>query len=179
MLDIMMGKMSGFQLEEKVRKERKLQTPIIFLTARDTENDTLTGFSLGADDYIPKPFSVKQVIARVKAVLKRSGNEGENSEEIIINDMNIYPREKRVTLNQNTLLFTRREFDILLLLSHSPRKVFSREEIMANVWEEGVIVSDRTVDVNITRIRKKLGPYGKGLINRSGYGYCFDPDLLK
>lgn len=179
MLDIMMGKMSGFQLAEKVRKERKLQTPIIFLTAKDTENDTLTGFSLGADDYIAKPFSVKQVIARVKAVLKRSGNKGVGSDELIIKDMHIYPREKRVTLNQNSLLFTRKEFDILLLLSHSPRKVFSREEIMANVWEDGVIVSDRTVDVNITRIRKKLGSYGKGLINRSGYGYCFDPDLLK
>jgi len=174
LLDVMMGKMSGFRLAEKIRKERKLSVPIIFLTAKDTDNDALTGFSLGADDYISKPFSVRQVIARVKAVLNRTKSTGRTEENIVIEKMLIDVNSKQVIIGNKQVNLTKKEFEILLLLVESQERVFSREEIMDYVWKDDVIVGDRTVDVNITRIRKKLGSYGQALVNRSGYGYCFD-----
>ena len=174
LLDVMMGKMSGFRLAEKLRKERKLYIPIIFLTAKDTDNDALTGFSLGADDYVSKPFSVRQVIARVKAVLNRTKSTGRKDENIKIEQMEVDVNSKKVKIGNMPVNLTRKEFEILLLLIENQDKVFSREEILDYVWKDDVIVSNRTVDVNITRIRKKLGEYGKALINRSGYGYCFD-----
>ncbi len=174
LLDVMMGKMSGFRLAEKIRKERKLSVPIIFLTAKDTDNDALTGFSLGADDYISKPFSVRQVIARVKAVLNRTKSTGRTEENIVIEKMLIDVNSKQVIIGNKPVNLTKKEFEILLLLVESQERVFSREEIMDYVWKDDVIVGDRTVDVNITRIRKKLGSYGQALVNRSGYGYCFD-----
>ncbi len=178
LLDVMMGKMSGFRLAEKIRKERKLYIPIIFLTAKDTDNDALTGFSLGADDYVSKPFSVRQVIARVKAVLKRTKSTGRKDENIRIEQMEVDVNSKRVKINNKQVNLTKKEYEILLLLIENQDKVFSREEIMDYVWKDDVIVSNRTVDVNITRIRKKLGEYGKALINRSGYGYCFDSNKI-
>ena len=178
LLDVMMGKMSGFRLAEKVRKERNLETPIIFLTARDTENDLLTGFSLGADDYIPKPFSVREVIARVKAIFKRVGAKGEMEEDIVIDSLTIDVKGKRVLLNNKSVDLTRTEFEIMMLLASHPERIFSRDDIIHSVWRDDVVVSDRTVDVHIARIRKKLGDYGKVLVNRSGYGYRFEPDEI-
>ncbi len=178
LLDVMMGKMSGFRLAEKVRKERNLETPIIFLTARDTENDLLTGFSLGADDYIPKPFSVREVIARVKAIFKRVGAKGEMEEDIVIDSLTIDVKGKRVLLNNNSVNLTRTEFEIMMLLASHPERIFSRDDIIHSVWRDDVVVSDRTVVVHIARIRKKLGDYGKVLVNRSGYGYRFEPDEI-
>ncbi len=177
-LDIMMGKMSGFKLADKIRKERKLSVPIIFLTAKDTENDTLTGFSLGADDYISKPFSIKQVIARVKAVLNRTGSSGKTEENIMVKNLKIDIDSKKLIIDNTPVNLTKKEFDILKLLIENQGKIFSREEIMDYVWKDDVIVSNRTVDVNIARMRKKLGKYGKALVNRSGYGYCFEADNI-
>lgn len=172
----MMEGMSGFKMAEKVRKELHLNVPIIFLTAKDTENDMLTGFSLGADDYIPKPFSIKEVSARVKAVLKRSGNADipEIKRIVEAGDLLIDLTTKNVTLNGKSILLTKKEFEILSTMAQSPGRIFSREDFLSKVWNDDGYVLERTVDVHITRLRKKLGDFGKHIINRSGYGYCFE-----
>jgi DNA-binding response OmpR family regulator len=175
LLDVMMGKMSGFKLAEKLRKERKMDIPIIFLTAKNTENDTLTGFNLGADDYIPKPFSIKEVIARVKAVIKRTSDEFESKEQlIIIKGLILDKVKKKLFVDNKTVYLTKKEFEILQLLMQYIGRIFSRDEILDRIWKNEVIVIDRTVDVNITRLRKKIGKYGKYIVSRSGYGYCFE-----
>ena len=176
LLDVMMEGMSGFKMAEKVRKELHLNVPIIFLTAKDTENDMLTGFNLGADDYIPKPFSIKEVSARVKAVLKRSGNADipEIKRIVEAGDLLIDLTTKNVTLNGKSILLTKKEFEILSTMAQSPGRIFSREDFLSKVWNDDGYVLERTVDVHITRLRKKLGDFGKHIINRSGYGYCFE-----
>lgn len=176
LLDVMMEGMTGFKMAEKVRKELHLATPIIFLTAKDTENDMLTGFSLGADDYISKPFSIKEVSARVKAVLKRTDNPDipEQKRMIEAGELQIDLTTKTVTLGKNTVLLTKKEFEILSTMARSPGRVFSREDFLNKVWVDEAYVLERTVDVHITRLRKKLGDFGKHIVNRSGYGYCFE-----
>jgi two-component system, OmpR family, alkaline phosphatase synthesis response regulator PhoP len=179
LLDIMMGKMSGFRLAEVIRKERKLTVPIVFLTAKDTENDTLTGFSLGADDYIAKPFSVRQVIARVKAVLKRTRSVGREEENINVHELEIDVNSKLVSLHKKPIELTKKEFEILRLLIENQDRIFSREDIMERIWESDVIVDSRTVDVHITRLRKKLENYSEMIVSRKGYGYSFNPEKAK
>lgn len=176
LLDVMMEGMTGFKMAEKVRKELHLAIPIIFLTAKDTENDMLTGFSLGADDYISKPFSIKEVSARVKAVLKRTDNPDipEQKRVIEAGDLQIDLTTKTTTLGKNTILLTKKEFEILSTMAQSPGRVFSREDFLNKVWIDEAYVLERTVDVHITRLRKKLGDFGKHIVNRSGYGYCFE-----
>lgn len=179
LLDVMMGEMSGFRLADRLRKEpRTASLPIIFLTARDTENDLLTGFSLGADDYIPKPFSLREVAARVKAVLRRTlPPDGEEAaERIAWRGLLLDTRRKSVSVDGVPVSLTKKEFEILRLLLGSPGRVFSREEILARIWNDEAYVLDRTVDVNITRLRKKIGPYGRNILTRLGYGYCFQGD---
>ena len=173
LLDVMMGGMSGFRLAEKLRKQDNL-TPIIFLTAKDTENDMLTGFSIGGDDYIPKPFSVKEVIARVKAVLKRSRTESQVTPALLeYDDVQLNPETKQLKLKDIPVILTKKEFEILYLLMKYPERVFTREEILDRVWKDEGYVLERTVDVHITRLRKKMGAFASCINNRSGYGYCF------
>ena len=176
LLDIMMEGMSGFKMAEKVRKELRLNIPIIFLTAKDTENDMLTGFSIGADDYISKPFSIKEVSARVKAVLKRAGSKQipEKPKQITIGELLIDLSTKTVLLEGRPILLTKKEFEILSMMAKSPGRIFSRDEILGKAWDDDGYVLERTVDVHITRLRKKLGEFGKHIVNRSGYGYCFE-----
>ena len=175
LLDVMMGAMSGFRLADKLRKELNNPVPIIFLTAKDTENDLLTGFSLGADDYISKPFSINELTARVKAVLKRSSSDKiNNGIPVRYGDMELDTVRKRVVISDEKIELTRKEFEIIRLLLENPGKIFSREEILGKVWEKDVIVTNRTVDVNITRLRSKLGRYGASLKNKTGYGYYFE-----
>lgn len=175
LLDVMMEGMSGFKMAEKIRRDQHKTIPIIFLTAKDTENDMLTGFSIGGDDYIAKPFSIKEVIARVKAVLKRTGIAGATTEqEMTIGDLVINTVTKNVTLKGQAILLTKKEFEILSIMAKSPNRIFSREEILGRVWEDDGYVLERTVDVHITRLRKKLGEFGKHIANRSGYGYCLE-----
>lgn len=173
-LDVMMPGMSGFKLAEVIRRDKKLTTPIIFLTAKDTENDLLTGFNIGADDYMAKPFSIKELQARVQAVLMRSLQGGLDFEEsqIEIGTLLIDLDTKQVFVNGEPIDLTKKELEILILLARDPSKVFSREEILARVWREDVFVMERTIDVHITRIRKKLRGSGVKIINRSGFGYC-------
>jgi two-component system alkaline phosphatase synthesis response regulator PhoP len=176
-LDVMMGKISGFSLAQRIRKELKIETPIIFLTARDTENDILTGFNLGADDYITKPFSIKTLQARVKAVLKRVPTnqiEVTTTSSLNIGALVIDFETKRLHIGDRKVELTRREYEILLLLAKSPGRIFSREEILRRIWESDVIVIDRTVDVNMTRLRRKMEKYGSYLRNKPGFGYYFE-----
>lgn len=174
LLDVMMGEMNGFKMASLLRKNEKLKhIPIIFLTAKDTEDDKLMGFNIGADDYISKPFSIREVIARVKAVLRRS-SEKETPEILQFENLYIDPTKKRAFIGQNELPLTKKEFEILSLLLSHPGQVFSREEILSKIWTDEVYVLDRTIDVNITRLRKKIGEYGKHIVTRLGYGYCFE-----
>lgn len=175
LLDIMMGPISGFKFADKLRKELKINIPIIFLTAKDNENDLLTGFSLGADDYIAKPFSVNELTARVRAVLKRTHQEKVKPEPIIkFKDIELDTIRKRLIINDNRIELTKKEYEILKILLENQGKVFSREDILNLVWGNDVIVTERTVDVNITRLRVKLGPFGQNLRNKTGYGYYFE-----
>ncbi|WP_302546951.1 response regulator transcription factor [Coprobacter fastidiosus] len=176
MLDVMMGEINGFKMANIIRKDdNKAKIPIIFLTAKDTENDRLTGFNLGADDYISKPFSIREVIARVKAVLRRTATDNNTSQETLSFDqLLVNIPQKKVTIKGEEITLTKKEFEILKLLLGNQGHVFSREEILSRVWSDEVYVLDRTIDVNITRLRKKIGEYGKNIVTRLGYGYCFE-----
>lgn len=177
LLDVMMGEISGFKLADILRKSKKTtNTPIIFLTAKDAENDLLTGFNLGADDYISKPFSIRQVIARVKAVLRRTTNkEDDSAKELLVHGtLSLDTKSIRATIDDQEISLTKKEFQILQLLLENKGKVLSREDILTRIWKEEVYVLDRTIDVNITRLRKKIGVYGKNIVTRLGFGYCFD-----
>lgn len=175
--DVMMGNMSGFKLADEIRKRRKNESPFIFLTARNTENDKLTGFSLGADDFITKPFSIRELMARVKVILRRHYPEqNELPDNIIIQDIELDMERKKLLVEGNKIDLTHHEFNILHLLMQNHGKVFSRAQILDFAWEDNISVNDRTVDVHITRLRKKLGEYGKYLVSRPGHGYCFEMD---
>ena len=176
LLDVMMGEISGFKMANILKKDKKTaKVPIIFITAKDTENDTITGFNLGADDYISKPFSLREVIMRVKAVLRRTaGVQIKEEEQLQYKGLVINIPQKKVTIDGEETSLTKKEFEILLLLLQNQGRVFSREDILAKVWNDEVYVLDRTIDVNITRLRKKIGSYGKYIVTRLGYGYCFE-----
>ena len=176
LLDVMMGEISGFKMASMMKKNKDTAgIPIIFITAKDTENDTITGFNLGADDYISKPFSLREVIMRVKAVLRRTANvQTREQEQLQYRDLVIDIPKKKVTISEEEISLTKKEFEILLLLLQNQGRVFSREDILAKVWHDEVYVLDRTIDVNITRLRKKIGNYGKYIVTRLGYGYCFE-----
>ena len=176
LLDVMMGEISGFKMARMMKADKDtVNIPIIFITAKDTENDTITGFNLGADDYISKPFSLREVIMRVKAVLRRTANlQLKESDELRYKELVINVPQKKVTINGEEISLTKKEFEILLLLLQNAGRVFSREDILSKVWNDEVYVLDRTIDVNITRLRKKIGEYGKNIVTRLGYGYCFE-----
>lgn len=177
LLDVMMGGMSGFALARLLKDDpQTARVPIIFLTARDTENDTVTGFNLGADDYISKPFSLREVMVRVRAVLRRTATENEEEEAHLITYQGIVMNldKKTVAIDGEEIAFTKTEFELLHLLLNERGRVFSRQELIDRVWPKDVLVLDRTVDVNITRLRKKIGRFSKCIVTRLGFGYYFD-----
>ncbi|MBR1705643.1 MAG: response regulator transcription factor [Bacteroidales bacterium] len=173
LLDVMLAGMSGWRMAKVVRSNPQTAgIPVIFLTARDSEDDTIRGFAVGADDYIPKPFSTREVVARIKAVLRRSA---ETSQHILRHDGLIIDLDRKtVCIDGQDIPFTRTEYELLRILLEHPGKVFSRQELIDQVWPEDVIVLDRTVDVNITRLRKKIGRFASAIVTRSGFGYCFE-----
>lgn len=180
LLDVMMGGMSGYKMAEQLRREGNT-VPVIFLTARDTENDMLTGFSVGGDDYISKPFSIKEVVARVKAVLKRTAAQRsmaapvqEQSPVLTFGDVVIDAATKEVRIGDRPVALTRTEFELLTTLASNPSRVFSREDLIERIWQDTPFVTERTVDVHITRLRKKLGERSGLIASRSGYGYRFN-----
>jgi len=174
LLDVMMGGMSGYKMADLLRKERQLDIPIIFLTAKGSENDLLTGFNVGGDDYIIKPFSIKEVIVRIKAVLKRGKTSSQPSTVLEVDGLKLDVNRKSASIDDEELQLTRKEFEILVVLLKNRGKYISRQEILTRVWSDDVIVTERNVDVNIARLRKKIGDYGSAIKGRAGYGYCFD-----
>jgi DNA-binding response OmpR family regulator len=172
LLDVMMGGMSGFAFAKLLREEQGVKVPIIFLTAKDTEDDLLQGFSVGADDYISKPFSLQEVLARVKAVLRRSAKE-KNSAKSEAEELQLISARKVVCIGGAEIPLSKKEFGILQMLTQNPGRIFSREEILTEVWQNESFVLDRTVDVHIAHVRKKLGEMGNRIVNRQGHGYCF------
>lgn len=176
LLDVMMEGMSGFSLAKRLKADPKTaDIPIIFLTARDTENDTITGFNLGADDYISKPFSIREVLVRVRAVIRRT-DERDRPQPTVLRyqglEMNL--DKKTVTVDGEPVAFTKTEFELLRFLQNEKGRVFSRQELIDRIWPKDVLVLDRTVDVNITRLRKKIGRFSKCIVTRLGFGYYFD-----
>lgn len=195
LLDIMMGEVSGLQMARIVRRNPALAaTPIIFITARDGEDDMVEGLDLGADDYIAKPYSVRNVLARVKSVLRRaeqasgdaatgdggggSGGDGADGPQdapavgpLIHQGLLADRQSKLCMVDGEEVKLPRKEFEILCLLMANPGRVFSREEFLRRIWPEDIVVVERVVDVNITRLRSKLGRYGRLIVTRSGYGY--------
>lgn len=175
LLDVMMGDMSGFKLAQVLRKEQGLTTPIIFITAKTAEDDLLTGFNLGGDDYITKPFSLKEVIVRVRAILKRTPVSDMRKEgSIQVDDLKLSFKKRKLYIGKKEVELTKKEFEILALLLGNEGRIFSREDILSRVWDDNTIVAERTTDVHITRLRKKMGHFGKYIRNKPGYGYAFE-----
>lgn len=179
LLDIMMGEISGVKMAKMLKNDvETAEIPIIFCTARDTEDDMIMGLNIGADDYIMKPYTVRNVIARVKSVLIRtsgykSGAPVEKTNIVKIEGLHLDLEFKRCTVDGVEVNLTRKEFELLAYLISHRGKICSREQILSNVWSDEVVVLDRTIDVNITRVRSKIGPYGSYIVTRSGFGYGF------
>ena len=185
LLDVMMGEISGFQMARRLKDSpATAQIPIIFITALDGEDNLVKGLNIGADDYIAKPLSMKEVKARVRAVLRRTLNQGGRSRDsldtsdhgpvpLIYEGIRLDLNAKTVTLDGEELICTKLEFELLSFFLQHPGKVYSREDLLKYCWPQDVLVLDRTVDVNITRLRKKIGRYGKQIKTRVGYGYYF------
>jgi len=178
LLDIMMGGISGTRLARIIKANpATADVPVIFCTARDAEEDMVGGLDLGADDYIVKPYSLRNVAARIRTVLRRAaGHKPAASDapgEVSYQGLSVIPGTKMCRVDGAEVRLPRKEFEILLkLISHRGR-IFSREELLREIWPDEVVVLDRVVDVNITRIRQKIGRYGKNIVTRSGYGYGF------
>lgn len=167
LLDIMMDRMSGTELAARLKSNpRTAHIPIIFLTAKDNEEDMVSGLKIGADDYIVKPYSVKNVMARIEAVLRRTHMHRQATVCVECNRETL-----ACTVDGNLVRLPRKEFEILALMLENPGRIFSREEIMQRIWPDRVVVADRSVDVHITRLRGKIAPYGRTIVSRSGYGY--------
>ncbi len=204
LLDVMMGPISGFKMAQLLKRNPQTASiPIIFCTARDSVDDTVAGLTIGADDYVSKPFSIREVVTRVKSVLRRTAgtqaaggsngtsgaavsaavetattgnapgaaNASANGHRICLDTLTVDLDRKICSIGPNEVILTKKEFEILVLLLKNRGRILSREEILRTVWSHDVIVLDRTVDVNITRLRKKIGTYGDLIETRLGYGY--------
>ncbi len=174
LLDIMMGEISGIKMAKILKsKHETADIPIIFCTAKDTEDDMIMGLNLGADDYIMKPYTIRNILARVKTVLRRVSNNSKSIEQLKLGSLCVDMKFKRCTIDEKEIKLTKKEFELLAFFISNQGKIFTRDEILSKVWTDEVIVLDRTIDVNITRLRQKIGEYGQYIITRSGYGYGF------
>ncbi len=182
LLDIMMGEMSGIKMAKLLKADvRTAHIPIIFCTARDSEDDMVMGLNLGADDYIAKPYTIRNVVARVKSVLRRtsvplnaqSKVEVAREEQLVVEGLCLDLEFKRCIVDGTEVKLAKKEFELLTYLIRHRGKICSREQILSRVWSDEVIVLDRTIDVNITRLRSKIGAYGAYIVTRSGFGYGF------
>jgi len=177
LIDVMMGEISGFKLAHIVRKESDTcSVPFIFITAKTNENDRLTGFAIGAEDYISKPFVLNELIARVKSVVYRLKDKKQlkRKKDLLFKNLEMRLISKKVLLNNIEISLTKKEFDILKLLLENKNHLFTRKDILLHVWSGDKEVSNRTIDVNIMRLRKKIGSYENNIVTRLGYGYCFE-----
>ena len=180
LLDIMMGEISGIKMAKMLKADvNTASIPIIFTTARDTEDDMVMGLNIGADDYIMKPYTVRNVIARVKSVLRRTSGQKSASapvaapEVLQVEGLQLDLEFKRCTVDGTEVKLAKKEFELLAYLIKHRGKICSREQILSRVWSDEVVVLDRTIDVNITRLRSKIGAYGSYIVTRSGFGYGF------
>ena len=187
LLDIMMGEMSGLEMAEKLRSDIGYREsgigipPIIFLTALSDEDTVLQGFKLGADDYISKPFRIAEVLARVAAVLRRTAEQGTKNQEprpisndcIVFEGIVVNKADMSLKVDDEAVVMTRKEIELLCYLLTHRGQILSREHLLKNVWDSNGFVLERTVDVHITHLRRKLGQYGKRIVTKSGYGYMF------
>ena len=179
LLDIMMGEISGIKMAKMLKADvSTANVPIIFCTARDTEDDMVMGLNIGADDYIMKPYTIRNVIARVKSVLRRTSGHKLNTVAEKLNVLKVDGLQldiefKRCIVDGEEVKLARKEFELLAYLIQHRGKICSREQILSSVWSDEVVVLDRTIDVNITRLRSKIGPYGSYIVTRSGFGYGF------
>ena len=178
-LDVMMGETSGFTLARRLKADKDTKDiPIIFLTAKDSEDDMIAGLNIGADDYIFKPYTIRNIVARVGTVLRRTMPVEEEPEEdknvIRVGELSIDTTSRSVFINGNYIRMPRKEYEILKLFVSTPGRVYTREEILSKIWGDDVVVIPRVVDVNVTRLRKKLGDFGDRIMTRSGYGYGFE-----
>jgi DNA-binding response OmpR family regulator len=176
LLDVMMPGLSGFELAERLKTDdTTARIPIIFLTAKDTEDDALHGFGIGADDYVTKPFSIREVMARVKAVLSRSTSLPKSQPmNLVYEGLSVDLIKKTASVDGNVVELTKTELELLCLFLSHRGQVFSRQELIEKVWPQNVVVTRRTIDVNITRMRKKIGRYAACIVARQGYGYLFE-----
>ena len=176
LLDVMMEGMSGFEMARRLKSApATAHLPIIFITAKDTEDDVLRGFGLGGDDYITKPFSLRQAMARIRAVLSRSvATSHPSTDELTHEGLVVNTMHQTVTADGTALALTKTEYDLLCLLMRERGHVLSRSQLIRRAWPDGVVVTDRAVDVNITRLRKKLGDYARCIVSRPGFGYMFN-----
>lgn len=178
-LDVMMGETSGFTLARRLKADKDTKDiPIIFLTAKDSEDDMIAGLNIGADDYIFKPYTIRNIVARVGTVLRRTMPVEEEPEEdknvIRVGELSIDTTSRSVFINGNYIRMPRKEYEILKLFVSTPGRVYTREEILSKIWGDDVVVIPRVVDVNVTRLRKKLGDFGDRIMTCSGYGYGFE-----
>ncbi len=174
--DIMMGEMSGLELVSKVRSMPDVaDVPIIVCTALGDEAPLVDGFTRGADDYIKKPFSMKEFVLRVKSLLRRTKQS--HPETVTYKTLSLDQTSKTCRIGDEEIALTKKEFDLLYLFLSNPNKIFSRDEILDNIWEKNIYVVDRTIDVNINRLRKKIGNYESNIITKQGYGYGFKEDI--
>lgn len=186
MVDIMMGELSGFDFAKRVRNVTSTENiPILFCSAMSDEDYVVKGLNIGADDYVTKPFVIGEVLARVRAILRRSGITKSRSSEtpkpeqsiyesdVVFKNLRIDRNDKEVYLDNEVVTLTRTEYDILLFFLTHRNRIYSRDEIIKSVWGDDVVVTGRTIDTNITRLRKKLGDYDKYIVTRQGFGYGF------
>lgn len=178
LLDIMMGEISGTQLARIIKSNpATASVPIIFCTAKDTEEDMISGLDLGADDYIMKPYSLNAVLARIRTVLRRTAASvvlaKTDSDLVSYKGLVLSAKNRTCTVDGTEVKMPKKEFEILLKLISNRGQVFTRADLLNEIWPDEVVVLDRVVDVNITRIRQKIGIYGKNIVTRSGYGYGF------
>ena len=186
MVDIMMGGLSGFDFAKRLRNVTATEEkPILFCSALSNEDYVVKGLNIGADDYVTKPFVIDEVLARVRAILRRTGQQQQRSAADIEAQQSIYEsdvtfkglridrNDKEVYIDNELVSLTRTEFDILLFFLTHRNRIYSREELIKNVWGDDVVVTGRTIDTNITRLRKKLGDYDKYIVTRQGFGYGF------
>ena len=179
LLDIMMGEISGIKMARMMKADiATADIPIIFCTARDSEDDMVMGLNLGADDYIVKPYTVRNVVARIKSVLRRTTGHkvpqaAARTNSLVVEGLHLDMEFKRCTVDGTEVKLTRKEFELLAYLISHRGRVCSREQILSRVWSDEVVVLDRTIDVNITRLRSKIGVYGSYIVTRSGFGYGF------
>ena len=180
LLDIMMGEISGIKMAKMLKTDvSTADIPIIFCTARDTEDDMIMGLNIGADDYIMKPYTIRNAIARVKSVLRRTASHkgsnvsAEKANRLVVEGLCLDLEFKRCTVDGEEVKLARKEFELLAYLIQHRGRICSREQILNRVWGDEVVVLDRTIDVNITRLRSKIGAYGSYIVTRSGFGYGF------